>query len=213
MDDVVGLHQHEPVVDLDGHLVAAACWPAISLDQPVELAAPAGSVRRRRRAAGPLDGRLQPARVDRLQQVVDGVHLEGLDGALVEGGDEDRRSARFPASSSRRATSKPVSPGICTSRNDHVGREPRRSASSASTPLAGLADHLDAADLPEQEAQLLPRQLLVVDDDGRERAVGHAVMAGELARATDAASSGISTRAQRALAGRRRSAPGWQSAP
>ena len=35
--------------------------------------------------------------------------------------------------------------------------------------VAGLADDLDAADLPEQEAQLLPRQLLVVDDDGAER--------------------------------------------
>ena len=32
--------------------------------------------------------------------------------------------------------------------------------------VAGLADDLDAAHLVEQVAQLVPRQLLVVDDDG-----------------------------------------------
>ncbi len=39
-------------------------------------------------------------------------------------------------------------------------------------PLAACADDLDAAELPEQEAQLLARQLLVVDDDGAERLGG-----------------------------------------
>ena len=32
--------------------------------------------------------------------------------------------------------------------------------------VAGLADHLDRAELPEQVAQLVPRGLFVVDDQG-----------------------------------------------
>ena len=32
--------------------------------------------------------------------------------------------------------------------------------------VAGLADHLDAADLAEQVAQLVPGQLLIVDEHG-----------------------------------------------
>ena len=43
-----------------------------------------------------------------------------------------------------------------------------RSRASASMPLPACADDLDAADLPEQEAQLVARQLLVVHDDGPE---------------------------------------------
>ena len=74
--------------------------------------------------AGPRHRLFEPRRLDRLQHVVDGVDLERLDGALVEGGDEDHGEVRFPLSSSRRATSKPVSPGICTSRKATSGVEP-----------------------------------------------------------------------------------------
>ena len=64
-------------------------------------------------ALRPLHGLLEPGGVHRLQQVIDGVHLERLDGVLVERGDEyQRRVTRRPAARSRRATSNPVRPGI-----------------------------------------------------------------------------------------------------
>ena len=63
--------------------------------------------------------------------------------------------------------------------------------------VAGLADDLDAAELLEQETQLGPRQLLVVDDDGAEPFSGGsgAVASGDL-RAGDMRSSGMTMRAQ-----------------
>ena len=80
--------------------------------------------------------------------------------------------------SGRRASPDPGSCSSITSqRLDAVGR---------------LADDLDAADLPEQEAQLLPRQLLVVDDDGAQM-LGCPAQAVILAGTT---SSGITIRAQ-----------------
>ena len=124
------------------------------------------SAPRRRRAR--CDGRFEPRRVDRLQQVVDRVHLERLDGVLVEGGHENDGDGRLPIRPAARATSKPVSPGICTSRNTRSGVS-RPMASSASRPLPACADHLHAADLVEQVAQLFPRQLLVVDHDGAQQ--------------------------------------------
>ena len=47
---------------------------------------------------------------------------------------------------------------------DHVRPEAidRRESLDA---VAGLADHVDAAELPEQEAQLVPSQLFIVDKD------------------------------------------------
>ena len=53
-------------------------------------------------------------------------------------------------------------------------------------PVAGLPDDLDAAELPEQEAQLVPRQLLVVDDDGAELLGGVHAQAGDPAPARPA---------------------------
>ena len=106
----------------------------------------------------------QPGRVDRLQHVVDGVHRERLDRVLVERGDEDelRQQVRLeqPAgdfesgqarASERRGTRCPG----CSS----------PASRRASTPSAGLAGDVHAPGLAEQEAQLLPRQLFVVDDE------------------------------------------------
>ncbi len=69
------------------------------------------------------------------------------------------------ASSMRRATSKPVSPGICTSRNTTSGCS-RSIVVQRLDAVARLPDDLDAADLPEQIAQLVARELLVVDQHG-----------------------------------------------
>ena len=70
------------------------------------------------------------------------------------------------ASIIRRATSNPVRPGICTSRNTTSGRR-RSIVVSASTPLPAWPMTVDAPGLPEQEAQLVARQLLVVHQHRR----------------------------------------------
>ena len=62
-------------------------WPSISwtMRSSWSFSGPAGATRRRARCTAGFE----PAAVDRLQQVVDRVDLERLDGVLVEGGDEN----------------------------------------------------------------------------------------------------------------------------
>ena len=79
--------------------------------------------------------------------------------------------------------------------------------SSASTPFAACADDLDAAELAEQEAQLVPRQLLVVDDDRRDAVVVGRHGAGLLA--APPASSGISSARTVPSPGERCRAASW----
>ena len=99
--------------DLDGHLVAPDLTVRHHFDDLLELvvqrappAAGRSELSRRRARASACSSR---AGVHRLQQVVDGVDLERLDGVLVEGGHEhQRRRRRRSRSSRRRATSKPA---------------------------------------------------------------------------------------------------------
>ena len=63
------------------------------------------------------------------------------------------------------ATSKPLRPGIWTSRNSDVRRQALDDAHRLEA-VAGLRDHLDVAHLLEHVAQLFPRELLIVYDDG-----------------------------------------------
>ena len=112
--------EQEPVADLQRELFAAVlALPHEALQHALEL----GAAERPARPAAPTWSRLrtrstvvrEPARLDRLEQVVDGVHLERLDRVLVVGRHEDDLRLRMPARSSRRATSNPVRPGIWTS--------------------------------------------------------------------------------------------------
>ena len=94
---------------------------------------------------------------------------------------------------STRATSNPVNPGICTSRNTRSGRELLDGLERLG-PVARLPDDLDAADLVEQIAQLVACELLVVHDERAEvaaRTDRAAVPCQALAR-TSLAMSGIS---------------------
>ena len=59
-------------------------------------------------------------------------------------------------------------PGICTSRNATSGVVARDFVERLDA-VGRLADDLDAVELAEQEAQLVPRQLLIVGDDRGER--------------------------------------------
>ena len=83
-----------------------------------------------------------------------------------------------------------MSPGIWTSRNTRSGCRLLDYAQRLDA-VARLADDLDAAELPEQEAQLVARELLVVDHDVA-RSIG--VYAGHAVTRSGTA-SGISMRA------------------
>ena len=122
----------------------------------------------RRRAAGATRWTrlLEPRRLDRLQQVVDRVHLERLDGVLVERRDEDDVARRARSATMRRATSNPVRPGHLDVEEDDVGPQPLDERRAPRRRCSAWPTTVDAADLAEQEAQLVARQLLVVDDHG-----------------------------------------------
>ena len=130
----------------------------------VSLASSSGrsaAIRRRARC----DRHLEPRRIDRLQQIVDRVDLERLDRVLIEGRDEDdvrRRAAAVEHPARHLEAGQPRH--LHVEKHD-IGLQPldRRQRLDA---VAGLADDLDAADLPEQVAQLVARQLLVVDEHG-----------------------------------------------
>src|SRR3954454_12663296 len=137
-----------------------------------------------------IDRRREPRRFDGLQKIVDGVDLEGLDRVLIVRGDEhevrvDPR-AQEPASALEAGQTRHLNIEQHEVRRILVDRAERFDA------ICGLRDELDAVELSEQEAQLLPGQLLIVDDNCTERweIRRHAVI---LAGMT---SSGTTTRAQ-----------------
>ena len=70
-----------------------SCRSASSSTMLLEVGRSAAASASERRRRGPLDGLLEPRRLDRLQQVVDRVHLERLDRVLVERGDEHDAAA------------------------------------------------------------------------------------------------------------------------
>ena len=99
---------------------------------------------------------MQPGAVDRLEQVVDGVQLEGVDRVLVVRRAEDDRRPRRPSDA---ATSSPLQPGIWMSRRTTSGvsscdaldrparrlRLRRRSRRRSRRPAAAAADRVPAA--------------------------------------------------------------------
>jgi len=122
-------------------------------------------------AARALDGLLQPGGIDRLQQVVDRVHLEAFDRVLIVRGDEDdfrgRRARPGPdlLAEDLARDLEAVHAGHLDVQEDHVRREILDQADRLDT-VRRLPDHVDAAHLRQEEAQLLARQLLIVDDQG-----------------------------------------------
>jgi len=141
--------------------------------------------------AHPVHRLVEALLLDGLQQVVDRVHFEGVDGVLVVGGDKHHPGAAEPAWSSRLATSKPVSPGIWMSRNATCGTSALMT-SRAPTPFSAWPTTLTPSSWPEEEAQFLASGLLIVGDDraeleAHERPAPPAPRSGSSRRATVAA--------------------------
>ena len=111
----------------------------------------------------------QPRLLDRLQQVVDRVDLEGADRVFVEGGDE-RDERQRPLFLSIRTTPMPSSSGICRSSSARSGLFPL-DAATASLPDAASATIDDIVERAEQRGQERSRRPLVVGDDDAQRAL------------------------------------------
>ena len=140
----------------------------------------------------PVDGRPEPVDLNRLQQVIDRVHLEGLDRVPVESCDEndvgigavlEQPPGDLESCKARHldVQKNQVRPGVLYrfERVQTVGR---------------LGDDVNSADLAEQVAQFFTRQSLVVHDDdskGLGRVAGNQAVILE-----GTTSSGMTTRAQ-----------------
>src|SRR5687767_2164571 len=117
----------------------------------------------------PADGVGQAIGADRLEQVVDRLQLEGLDGVLLEGGDEDDGRRRGEAGQ-HPGQLQPVEAGHADV--EEHGRE----AAVAQTPqrlggIGGGDDGADAGVLAEEVGEVFERRFLVVDDEYLQRRV------------------------------------------
>ena len=161
MDHVIGLDEQETVADLDGELIASA--PPVR-HQPDEVVNPFVAGQARGEApAQPLHRLVEAPLLDGLQQVVDRVHLERLDGVLVVGGDEDHPRRRRRVLEQQVRHFEAGEPRHLDVEKRDVGLDGADDLEGADA-VVGLADDGDVLDLTEEEAQFLAGGLLVVGD-------------------------------------------------
>ena len=120
----------------------------------------------RHAAPGSLNRDRQPSWLHRLQQVVDGVDLEGLDCMLIERGDEDDVGTRSAVQHAPRHLEAGQTRHLDVQQHE-VGLQAGNHIERFGT-VTRLADDVDAPDLAEQIAELVARQLLVVHEYGSE---------------------------------------------
>ena len=103
-----------------------------------------------------------PLLVERLQQIVDGIHFEGLHGVLIERRGEDDLRHRHFAVEQLLDHAKAVEPRHLHIEKDEVGRQVFDQVDGLNAILA-LRDHVDV-DLFQQKCEFVARQLLVIDN-------------------------------------------------
>src|SRR5215469_4111142 len=109
-----------------------------------------------------------PLLVKRLQQVVDGVHFKGLDGILIVGGREDNfRQGNFLVEKFL-DYAEAIETGHLHVEKDHVGAVLADQVDTLDSVLS-LSHDVHIAGVLEQVGELVPRQLLVIHDDRRQR--------------------------------------------
>ncbi len=114
-----------------------------------------------------IDRRFQPARFDRLEQIVDGVHLECLDRVLVVGRHEDDLGVAASAEQTP-GDFETGQPGHLHVEHHQVRRFLLDHAEGFEA-VRGLRHDFDRAYLSQEKAQFFTRQLLVVHDNSPDR--------------------------------------------
>jgi hypothetical protein len=132
---------------------------------------------------GALQGGGEAAFVERLEQVIQGVHLERLQRVAVVGGDEDDRGRHRVAQGLQDAEA--VQAGHLHVQEHQVGAQLPQGAEGLLA-VAAFAEDGDVRVGFEQPAQPLPRQRFVVHDEGADR---HATSTAGLPAAACAAGS------------------------
>ena len=130
-----------------------------------ELAADLADPALLEQGAGAGQGGAQAPPVDGLEQVVDGVHLEGADGVGVVGGDED--NGRHLLRPDLLDDGEAVALWHVDIQDDEVGGQPPDGGDRLGD-VAAVGHHPHLGLAAQQVAQALPRERLVVDDDRAE---------------------------------------------
>src|SRR5258705_8305107 len=166
IDDVVGLDQEKSFTNFHSHLVPPDLTPGHHLYDAFELIVQRGGPRGAIRAQappGPLEGLFQAPGVDRLQQVIDRVHLEGFDGVLVKSRHKYECRRLIIALEQAPGHLEAGETGHLDVEEYEIGLVPLHGRDRLES-VARLGDHFEGPELSELVAQLLARQLLVVYD-------------------------------------------------
>ena len=162
--DLVGAQEEDAAAGLHDQAIELRRLGLDVVDEREQAAAEIAGAAALERLARVLQRLAEALLAERLQQVVERVHLEGAQRVLVVGGDEDHR--RHPLGADRPGSrSKPSMPGICTSRKTRSG-ECCWIALTRLRAVAALADDLDVVFLLQQRQHALARHRLVVHDQG-----------------------------------------------
>jgi hypothetical protein len=135
----------------------------------------AGGLRRGGDAgAGLFEGTGDTGAVKGLEEVIDGVHLEGADSVLVEGGGEDDLRTRELLVEELLDDGKAVEAGHLDVEEDEVWLVETYEVDGLDA-VGALSEDFDAAGFFEEVDELLAGEGFVVDDDGGERSARMAV--------------------------------------
>src|SRR6185369_12718314 len=108
-----------------------------------------------------LPGGVEPFVIERLEQVVEGVHLEGAHGILIVGGDKDDVRSRFALE--RLQHFKAAQLGHLYVQKDKVGLQ-RLDRVYCFTTIRTLSDNLDLRIISQHLANHLASERFIVDD-------------------------------------------------
>ena len=166
VNDFIGIDQEKPIAAFDHQLALLGHGALLHhLHQAVELLA--GGVGSLEQAAHPQDGFFQPRLGDRLQEVVDGIHFEGLHGVLViSRGKNEERQARFLLQQAL-DHAKAVDAGHLHIQEHQMRIQFAHHAHGFNTVLS-LADHFDVGKTLQQECQLVASRLFIIHNQRRD---------------------------------------------
>jgi hypothetical protein len=156
VDDVALVDEHRAVVQLHGDAPDRSAGWRLGAGRVVVRWLVLVAVQRA------VQGASQTGGVERLHQVVGSTDVEGVHGVVGVGGREDDRRGPVVGPQGRRHVEARAPGHADVEQHDVVVEGCEQDHGLVG--VAGLTDHLHVGEVPQEEAQLLPRGRLVVDD-------------------------------------------------